>query len=76
MAVSLDALRRLDWSPSSTIHNREDASESNALMNELCPDFTVVIGSLYLIGEMYDTMGLSDTEYMELFPAKTQRDEA
>ena len=45
-------------------------------MNELCPDFTVVIGSLYLIGEMYDTMGLSDTEYMELFPAKTQRDEA
>ena len=75
-AVSLDALRGLDWPPSSTIHDREDASESNALMNELRPDLTVVIGSLYLIGEMYNTMGLSDTEYMELFPAKAQRDEA
>ncbi len=74
-AVSLDTLRELDWSRSSTIHECEDAAESNALLHELRPNFTVIIGSLYLIGEIYDTMGLWDTEYMELFPAKTQRDE-
>jgi len=40
------------------------------------PHFTVAIGSLYLIGELYESFDYWGTEHMELFPAKTQRDEA
>ena len=73
--VSLSQLRELNWPSSSIIHECENAAASNDLLSELHPDFSIVIGSLYLVGEMYESMGLWGTEHMELFPAKTQRDE-
>ncbi|MGB0174075.1 MAG: hypothetical protein ACPF9S_03505 [Candidatus Poseidoniaceae archaeon] len=74
--VELEALRALNWPKSCTIFEQEDASSSSHCLDQLQPEFSLVIGSLYLVGEMYDAMGYWGTEHMELFPAKTQRDEA
>jgi folylpolyglutamate synthase/dihydropteroate synthase len=74
--VPINALQQLDWPSESELHAREDAEASYRLLTKRRPAFTIVIGSLYLIGEMYETMGLWGSEYMELFPTKTQRDEA
>ena len=74
--VPIDALQKLDWPSTSERHACEDAEASYRFLMERRPTFTIVIGSLYLIGEMYETMGLWGSEYMELFLAKTQRDEA
>ena len=74
--VPIDALQKLDWPSTSERHACEDAEASYRFLTERRPAFTIVIGSLYLVGEMYETMGLWGSEYMELFPAKTQRDEA
>ena len=74
--VELEALRALNWPNSCTIFEQEDAASSSHCLNQLQPAFTLVIGSLYLVGEMYDALGYWGTEHMELFPAKTQRDEA
>ena len=57
------------------VHACEDAEASYRLLTKRRPAFTIVIGSLYLVGEMYEAMGLWSSEYMELFPAKAQRDE-
>ena len=75
-AVPLDTLQGLDWPASSKVHLCKDANESYAFLDQYRPEFSVVVGSLYLVGEMFDAMGLLGTEHMELFPAKTQRDEA
>ena len=75
-AVPLEALRELDWDSSSKLHECKDAHESNALLSELQPKFAVALGSLYLIGELFEAMELWESEHMELFPAKAQRDEA
>ena len=74
--VELEALRTLNWPTSCTIFEQEGAASSSHCLNQLQPRFTLVIGSLYLVGEMYDALGYWGTEHMELFPAKTQRDEA
>ena len=74
--VSLDELRELDWPPESIITECEDAGESYRRMEEFRDSFSIAIGSLYLVGEMFDVMGLWGSKYMELFPAKAQRDEA
>ena len=74
--VPIGALQELDWPSESEHHACEDADASYRFLTERRPAFTIVIGSLYLIGEMYETMGLWGSEYMELFPAKAQRDEA
>ena len=74
--VDLETLRRLNWPASCTILEQEDAAATGDRLNKLQPAFTLVIGSLYLVGEMYDALGYWGTEHMELFPAKTQRDEA
>lgn len=73
--VPIDALQELDWPSASERHACEDAEASYRFLTERRPAFTIVIGSLYLIGEMYETMGLWSSEYMELFPPKTQRGE-
>ena len=73
--VELEALRALNWPTSCTIFEQEGAASSSHCLNQLQPRFTLVIGSLYLVGEMYDALGYWGTEHMELFPAKTQRGE-
>lgn len=74
--VELEALRGLNWPNSCTIYEHEDAASSSNHLSTLQPEFTMVIGSLYLVGEMYAALGYWGTEHMELFPPKTQRDEA
>ena len=74
--VPIDALQELEWPKGCEVHACEDAEASYRFLTERRPAFTIVIGSLYLIGEMYETMGLWSSEFMELFPAKAQRDEA
>ena len=74
--VELEALRGLNWPPSCITFEQEDAAATSNCLNDLQPAFTIVIGSLYLVGEMYNALGYWGTEHMELFPAKTQRDEA
>ena len=74
--VELETLRGLNWPTSCTIYEQEDAAAASECLNEFHPAFTLVIGSLYLVGEMYDALGYWGTEHMELFPAKTQREEA
>jgi len=72
--VPIDTLQELDWPKACELHACAEASYR--FLTERRPAFTIVIGSLYLVGEMYETMGLWGSEYMELFPAKAQRDEA
>ena len=74
--VSIHQLQELDWPSSSMVHEHEHAADAYAFLRDIQPSFAIVLGSLYLVGEMYETMGLWGTEHMELFPAKTQRDEA
>ena len=74
--VPIEALGKLDWPSTCQIYEREDADESHALLKQMKPEYSVVIGSLYLIGEMYDSMEFWGTKHMDLFPANTQRDEA
>ena len=74
--VPINALQELDWPKACELHACEDIEASYRFLAERRPAFTIVIGSLYLVGEMYETMGLWGSEYMELFPAKAQRDEA
>ena len=74
--VPINALQELDWPKACELHACEDTEASYRFLAERRPAFTIVIGSLYLVGEMYETMGLWGSEYMELFPAKAQRDEA
>ena len=74
--VELEALHSLNWPTACTILEQEDAAATSDCLKQLQPTFTLVIGSLYLVGEMYDALGYWGTEHMELFPAKTQRDEA
>ena len=74
--VELEALRSLNWPTSCTILEQEDAAATSDRLDKIQPAFTLVIGSLYLVGEMYNALGYWGTEHMELFPAKTQRDEA
>ena len=73
--VPINALQELDWPKGCEIHACEDAEASYRLLMERRPTFTIVIGSLYLVGEMYEAMGLLGSEHMEMFPAKAQRDE-
>ena len=74
--VELEVLRELNWPTSCTIHLQNDADSTSTQLGALQPRFTLVVGSLYLVGEMYDALGYWGTEHMELFPAKAQRDEA
>ena len=74
--IPINALQELDWPKACELHACEDTEASYRFLAERRPAFTIVIGSLYLVGEMYETMGLWGSEYMELFPAKAQRDEA
>ena len=74
--VELETLRSLNWPTACTIIEQKDAAATSDCLNDLQPTFTLVIGSLYLVGEMYDALGYWGTEHMELFPAKAQRDEA
>ncbi|MGB2340208.1 MAG: bifunctional folylpolyglutamate synthase/dihydrofolate synthase [Candidatus Poseidoniaceae archaeon] len=74
--VPIEALANLDWPSTCQIYERDDADESHALLKQMKPEYSLVIGSLYLIGEMYETMEFWGTKHMDLFPANTQRDEA
>ena len=75
-AVPLEELRALDWPSTSRLYEREHADDSHALLKQIQPEYSLVVGSLYLIGEMYESMGFWGTKHMDLFPANTQRDEA
>ena len=75
-AVPLQVLRNLDWPSSCVVYEREHAQASFDCLNEIKPIFAMAIGSLYLIGELYESFGYWGTEQMELFPANNQRDEA
>ena len=74
--VPIEALANLDWPSTCQIYERDDADESHALLKQMKPEYSLVIGSLYLIGEMYESMNFWGTKHMDLFPANTQRDEA
>ena len=74
-AVSVKDLCALNWPSSCAIEICENAVESLKFLNQLQPEFTVAIGSLYLVGELYEALNLWGSEFMELFPANTQRGE-
>ena len=74
--VDLETLRRLNWPASCTILEQEDPAATGDRLNKLQPAFTLVIGSVYLVGEMFAGLGYLGSELMDLLPAKTQRDEA
>ena len=74
--IPLQALRSLDWPSSCIVYEQEHAEASFDCLNEIKPSFAMAIGSLYLIGELYESFGYWGSEQMELFPANTERDEA
>ena len=56
--VPLSELRRLDWSCEQAIIHAPTPHEAKLSLEHLQPEYTLVIGSLYLIGELFKALDI------------------
>ena len=66
-------LTGLDWSYEQAILHASTPQEAKLFLEQLQPEYTLAIGSLYLIGELFEALDLYGTKHLELFPPNTQR---
>ena len=71
--VSLFELSYLDWTCLQTIIHTSSPQELKPILEETKPNFTLAIGSLYLIGELFEVLNLYGSDHLELFPPNTER---
>ena len=57
--VSFSELRRLDWSCEQAIIHAPTPYEAKLSLEHLQPEFTLAIGSLYLIGELFEALDIN-----------------
>jgi len=57
--VSFSELRRLDWSCEQAIIHAPTPYEAKLSLEHLQPEFTLAIGSLYLIGELFEALEIN-----------------
>ena len=56
--VPLSELRRLDWSCEQAIIHAPTPHEAKTYLEQIQPEYTLAIGSLYLIGELFEALGI------------------
>ena len=56
--VSFSELRRLDWSCEQAIIHAPTPYEAKLSLEHLQPEYTLAIGSLYLIGELFEALSI------------------
>ncbi len=71
--VPLSELATLDWSCEQGILHAATPHEAKLFLEQLQPEYTLAIGSLYLIGELFEALHLYGSNHLELFPPNTQR---
>lgn len=71
--VPTSQLTGLDWSYEQAILHASTPQEAKLFLEQLQPEYTLAIGSLYLIGELFEALDLYGTKHLELFPPNTQR---
>ena len=71
--VPTSQLSGLDWSYEQAILHASTPQEAKLFLEQLQPEYTLAIGSLYLIGELFEALDLYGTKHLELFPPNTQR---
>ena len=57
--VSFSELRRLDWSCKQAIIHAPTPHEAKLSLEHLQPEYTLAIGSLYLIGELFEALEIN-----------------
>jgi len=71
--VPLSELVHLDWSSTEAVHQASTPQDVKPILEQLRPQYTLAIGSLYLIGELFETFDLYGSKHLELFSPNTQR---
>ena len=71
--VPLSELVPLDWSCTEAVLQASTPQDVKPILEQLRPEYTLAIGSLYLIGELFETLGLYGSKHLELFSPNTQR---
>ena len=71
--VPTSQLIGLEWSYEQAILHASTPQEAKLFLEQLQPEYTLAIGSLYLIGELFEALNLYGTKHLELFPPNTQR---
>ena len=71
--VPTSQITGLEWSYKQAIVHASTPQEAKLFLEQLQPEYTLAIGSLYLIGELFEALNLYGTKHLELFPPNTQR---
>ena len=71
--VPTSQLTGLDWSCEQAILQASTPQEAKLFLEKIQPEYTLAIGSLYLIGELFEALDLYGSKHLELFPPNTQR---
>jgi folylpolyglutamate synthase/dihydropteroate synthase len=56
--VPLSELRRLDWSCEQAIIHAPTPHDAKTYLEQIQPEYTLAIGSLYLIGELFEALSI------------------
>ena len=71
--VPIATLLKLDWHCLQSVIPTSNLKEANTMLENIQPEHTLAIGSLYLIGELFEALNLYGSKHLELFPPNTQR---
>tara|TARA_B100001173_G_scaffold160227_1_gene138619 strand:- start:275 stop:1543 length:1269 start_codon:yes stop_codon:yes gene_type:complete len=71
--VSIAKLVEFDWHCLKSVIPASNSKETRQVLEKIQPEYTLAIGSLYLIGELFEVLRLSGSKHLELFPPNTQR---
>tara|TARA_B100001996_G_scaffold45631_1_gene32908 strand:- start:2323 stop:3591 length:1269 start_codon:yes stop_codon:yes gene_type:complete len=71
--VHISELSNLNWTYTQSVLHTSTPKELKPILENNKPEFTLVIGSLYLIGELFEAFQLYGSKHLELFPPNNQR---
>ncbi|RPG77332.1 MAG: hypothetical protein CBC77_005605 [Euryarchaeota archaeon TMED117] len=71
--VPISELSNLNWTCTQSVLHTSSPKELKPILETNKPEFTLVIGSLYLIGELFETFHFYGSKHLDLLPQNTQR---
>ena len=71
--VPISELSDLNWSCKQAILHTSTPQEVKDILEDIQPRYTLAIGSLYLIGELFEALNLNGLDHLEMFTPNTQR---
>jgi hypothetical protein len=71
--VPISELSDLNWSYKKAILHTSTPQEVKYILEDIKPIYTLAIGSLYLIGELFEALNLNGLDHLEMFTPNTQR---